>query len=74
MSPIRSPPDSREEDLLEPIAVIGFSLRLPQDAVTPQTFWRMLKEKKCAMTDWPRDRINMDAFYHPDHDRRDTVR
>ena len=74
MSPTRNPSDSLGQEALEPIAVIGFSLRMPQDAVTPQAFWTMLEEKRCAMTDWPRDRINLDAFYHPDHDRRDTVR
>lgn len=74
MSPTRSPCNIPEQEPLEPIAVIGFSLRMPQDAVTPQAFWTMLEEKKCAMTDWPKDRINVDAFYHPDHDRRDTVR
>ena len=61
-------------DALEPIAVIGFSLRYPQDADSPTTFWSMLESKRCAMTDWPKDRINLDAFYHRDEDREGRVR
>lgn len=70
----RHPDDGLRQDTLEAIAVIGFSLRMPQEAVTPQKFWTMLEEKRCTMTEWPRDRINLDAFYHPDPERRDTVR
>lgn len=62
-----------EEDRLEPIAVIGLSLEFPQEAKTPETFWKMLTEKRCAMTDWPKDRMNLDAFYHADGNRSDTV-
>lgn len=64
--------EEEEEHRLEPIAVIGFSLEIPQ-ATTPDTFWKMLTEKRCAMTDWPKDRINLDAFYHADANRSDTV-
>ena len=74
MAPIISDSDSKDQDLLEPIAVTGFSLRMPQDAEDPQAFWQLLEEKKCTMTEWPKDRMNIDAFYHPDHDRHDTVR
>lgn len=63
-----------QQDLLEAIAVVGFSIKFPQDAVSPASFWSMLEERRCAMTTWPEDRINIDAFYHPDSDRRDTVR
>ena len=49
-----------------PIAVIGFSLKFPGDADSSEAFWRMLEEKKCAMTEWPADRVNMEAFTHRD--------
>ena len=62
-----------EQDILEPIAIIGFSLRYPQDATSPASFWELLKEKRCAMTELPKDRFNVDAFYHPEKDRRNTV-
>ena len=57
----------------EPIAVIGFSLKFPQEATTPDAFWEMLKSNRCAMTEWPKDRLNIDAFYHADNKRTDTV-
>ena len=61
-------------DFLEAIAVIGFSFKYPQDAISPASLWSMLEEKRCAMTEWPKDRINLDAFYHRDEDRDEKVR
>ena len=65
--------DGVEKAGLEPIAVVGFSLKFPQDATSPEAFWKMLMEKRCSMTEWPRERLNLDAFYHPDSSRPDTV-
>lgn len=62
-----------EANEVEPIAIIGFSFKFPQEATTPDALWQVLREKKCAMTEWPRDRLNVDAFYHPDSRRLDTV-
>ncbi|PGH23855.1 hypothetical protein AJ80_02103 [Polytolypa hystricis UAMH7299] len=58
---------------LDPIAVIGFSLRFPEDAVSPESFWDMLMAKRCASKEIPRDRMNIDSFYHPDTGRVDTL-
>ena len=55
------------------VAIIGLSLRFPQDAVTPASFWKMLLEGRSAATKVPADRFNVDAFYHPDPDRLDSV-
>lgn len=63
-----------EKDALEPIAIVGFSARLPQDGETSEGFWRMLYEGRSAASAIPKDRFNVDAFYHPDVDRIDTVR
>ena len=60
-------------DALEPIAVIGLDLKLPQDAVSAETFWRLLIEGRSAMTEVPKDRFNLDAFYHPDATRANAV-
>ncbi len=62
-----------QDEKLESLAIIGFSLKFPQEAVTPEAFWKMLTEKRCAMTEWPKDRMKIDAFYHPDGSRCDTV-
>ena len=55
-----------DEDKLEPIAVVGLALKFPGDATSPEAFWSMMMEKKCASKDYPPDRMNVDAFYHPD--------
>jgi acyl transferase domain-containing protein len=56
----------------EGIAIIGFSLEFPQDATSSEGFWKMMAEKRCAMTEFPPDRLNIDAFYHPDPNRGDS--
>ena len=58
---------------MEDIAIIGFSLRFPQDAVSPESFWKMLVEGRSAATEVPASRFNIDAFYHPDPDRLGSV-
>ena len=54
-----------DQSVDEPIAVCGISLKFPQDAVSAETFWTMLSEKRSAMTEFPQDRFNIDAFYDP---------
>lgn len=58
---------------MEDIAIIGFSLRFPQDAVSPESFWNMLTEGRSAATEVPESRFNINAFYHPDPDRLGSV-
>lgn len=72
-SSIRREDGRLESDKLEPIAVTGFSLKFPQDATSPEGFWQMMLHGRSAMTDVPKDRWNVDAFYHPDSDRQDCV-
>lgn len=62
-----------EEDRLEPIAVIGFSFKYPQDAISPDAFWEIMRQGRCVSSDFPADRLNADAFYHPDYSRHDSV-
>ena len=68
-----NPTRSYGEDSVEPVAIVGFSLKFPQDATSPEAFWNMLVQKRCSMTEWPKERLNLDAFYHPDGNRPDTV-
>ncbi|KAK2742657.1 Type I Iterative PKS [Onygenales sp. PD_40] len=58
---------------LEPIAVIGLAFRLPDDAVSSESFWRIMMEKRCCSRKIPEDRMSIDTFYHPDPDRVDTT-
>jgi hypothetical protein len=64
----------RINDKIEPIAVIGFDLRFPQDASNAEGFWQLLVEGRSTMTEVPADRYNVRAFYHPDHKHGGTVR
>ena len=56
-----------------PLAVVGFSLKFPQEATSTESFWSMMVDKRNAMTEFPASRMNVDAFYNPDPTRRDTV-
>ena len=58
---------------MESLAVVGFALKFPQDATSPEKFWDMLTEQRCAMTDFPASRLNINAFYHPDISQRNTL-
>jgi acyl transferase domain-containing protein len=57
----------------EPFAIVGFTCKVPQDAEDEGKFWRMLVEGRCAMTEGPADRFDINSVYHPDHDRLDTA-
>ncbi|MCJ1283862.1 hypothetical protein MMC26_003193 [Xylographa opegraphella] len=70
---IMTPNSSSNEDIVEPIAVIGYSLKFPQDATSSEGFWQMLVQGKSAMSDVPKDRFNLDAFYHPHTKRIGTM-
>ncbi len=62
-----------EDESKTPIAIIGYSLRFPQEATSSEAFWRMLVEGRSARTEIPGDRFNVDAFHHPDSSRHDSV-
>ncbi|KAL9032217.1 MAG: hypothetical protein Q9180_006624 [Flavoplaca navasiana] len=65
--------DHDDNGIFEPLAVVGLSLKFPQDATTPETFFQMMMEKRCVMRKWPTDRINIEAFYSPTNDSVDTI-
>ncbi|KAI9689369.1 MAG: Type I Iterative PKS [Bathelium mastoideum] len=46
----------------DPIAVIGLSAKLPQEAVNVEKFWQMLMAKTSARGDPPQDRYNVNNF------------
>lgn len=63
---------SRESDPM-PIAIIGLAFEFPQEATTVDSFWQMLSSGRSASTEFPPDRLNINAFYHPDQDRPSTL-
>jgi acyl transferase domain-containing protein len=62
-----------EGERIEPIAIVGLAARLPQGADSTESLWRMIYEGRQATTKVPEDRININAFYHPNPERPDTV-
>ncbi|KAF2093095.1 fatty acid synthase S-acetyltransferase [Rhizodiscina lignyota] len=53
----------------EPIAVVGLDLKFPGDATSPEEFYKMLIAGRSARSETPKDRYNVEAFYHPDPER-----
>ena len=64
---------SRSEDALEPLAIVGMAFEFPQNATTEESFWDILSKGRSAHTEFPPDRMNVDSFYHPDKDRPSSV-
>lgn len=54
---------------LEPIAICGFSIKFPQEATSPDAFWEIMCEKRCAMTEFPESRMNKNGFYRKQNTR-----
>lgn len=50
-----------ERDPTEALAIIGLSVKFPQDATTPEAFWAMLQEGRSAASRVPADRFNVDG-------------
>lgn len=50
----------------EPIAVIGSGCRFPGSVTSPSKLWELLKTPRDLVKKVPKDRFNVDTFYHPD--------
>src|SRR5262249_18398007 len=50
----------------EPIAIIGMGCRFPGTAVSPASYWSMLREGGHAVREVPAIRWNPDAYYSAD--------
>jgi myxalamid-type polyketide synthase MxaB len=66
---LRSELEAREEVEREPIAIVGMGCRFPGSARTPQLFWRLLLERRDAITEVPKSRWNIDDYYDSNRDR-----
>ncbi|KAH8668269.1 hypothetical protein BGZ60DRAFT_487890 [Tricladium varicosporioides] len=56
-----------------PIAVIGMACRFPGDATSPEKLWELLVNGRNAWSEFPKDRVNIDGFYHPSGNRQGSI-
>lgn len=65
--------EGMEADNDVPVAVVGMSFQFPDQATSEESFWTMLMEGRSASRDFPSDRLNGSALYHPDRSRGDSA-
>ncbi|GJN67563.1 type I Iterative Polyketide synthase (PKS) [Purpureocillium lilacinum] len=58
---------------MEDIAVIGLGLRFPGDASSPERLWDVLAEGKSQWSEFPKERLNIDGYFHPGGDREGSI-
>ncbi|EHK99373.1 putative Phthiocerol synthesis polyketide synthase type I PpsC [Glarea lozoyensis 74030] len=66
-------PEPSTLDLIEPLAIVGFSLKFPEDATDADSFWDMLINGRNVSSEFPKDRLNIDSFNDPKNDRLGTI-
>ncbi|EFQ26763.1 beta-ketoacyl synthase domain-containing protein [Colletotrichum graminicola] len=58
---------------MEDIAIIGMACRFPGNATSPEKLWQMMVQKESAWSEFPKDRLNIDGYYHPSGDRQGSI-
>lgn len=61
------------ERVVMPIAVVGLGGRFPGDATNPKALWEMVCQGKSAWSEFPKDRMSSEAYYHPNPSKSGTV-
>ena len=56
-----------------PIAVVGMACRFPGESSGPKGLWDMCCEGRSAWSEIPKDRMNVDGFWHPDSSKPGCV-
>lgn len=62
-----------QQDAVMPIAVVGVGGRFPGDASDPNKLWNLIANRQSTLAEIPKDRFNVDAFYHPDSERLGSI-
>ncbi|KNG88685.1 hypothetical protein ANOM_003106 [Aspergillus nomiae NRRL 13137] len=58
---------------MEPIAIVGTGFRFPGSCSTPSRLWDLLHEPRDVASKVPKDRFNIDSFYHPTSSHNGTT-
>ncbi|KAL6902885.1 polyketide synthase-like protein [Trichoderma evansii] len=58
---------------MDDIAIVGLALRFPGDATSPQKLWDVLERKESQWSEFPKDRLNIDGYYHPSGQRLGSI-
>ncbi|KAF7544909.1 hypothetical protein G7Z17_g9590 [Cylindrodendrum hubeiense] len=58
---------------MDDIAVIGIGLRFPGNATSPEELWKVLERGESQWSEFPKDRLNIDGYYHPGGDRQGSI-
>lgn len=54
------------------IAIVGMAFEFPQEATSEASFWEMICAGRSASTDFPADRLSIDAFHQIGNERPST--
>ena len=65
--------DMKGDEPVMPIAIVGLGGRFPGDAANPEKLWDMISKARSALTEVPKDRFNIDSFYHPYNERSGAI-
>ncbi|KAK6066342.1 beta-ketoacyl synthase domain-containing protein [Seiridium cupressi] len=65
--------DDRNNNTLEPIAIIGSSCRFPGGCNSPSQLWELLKNPVDLLSEIPQSRFNPAAFYYENAERPGTT-
>ncbi|OAA75373.1 Beta-ketoacyl synthase [Akanthomyces lecanii RCEF 1005] len=58
---------------MDDIAVIGLGVRFPGDATSPEALWEILEHGESQWSEIPKDRLNVNGYYHPGGDRQGSI-
>lgn len=64
---------SASDNNLDAIAIIRLAHKLPRDITSAESLWKLLLDRRSTMTEIPKNRWNIDAFYNTHGNRPSTV-